>query len=85
MSKIYISPCLNNALQLTHSPLVQRQNVLLHTNHYHRQQTFHVSLLLCDHCCRELHCSLLEDARFTVYEDEREMIVAYVSACALQR
>ena len=27
----------------------------------------------------------LEDARFTVYEDEREMIVTYVSTCGLQR
>jgi len=26
----------------------------------------------------------LEDARYTVYEDEREMIVTYVSTCRLQ-
>ena len=27
----------------------------------------------------------LEDARFTVYEDEREVNIAYVSTCGLQR
>ena len=26
----------------------------------------------------------LEDARFTVYEDEREVNIAYVSSCGLQ-
>ena len=27
----------------------------------------------------------LEDARFIVYEDKREMIITYVSTCGLQR
>ena len=29
--------------------------------------------------------SLLYDARFTIYEDEREMIITSVSTCGLQR
>ena len=30
-----------------------------------------------------IHPSLLEDARFTVYEDEREEIITFVSASGL--
>ena len=31
-----------------------------------------------------MNCITLEDARYTVYGDEREMIVTYVSTCGLQ-
>jgi len=31
------------------------------------------------------NCITLEDARFTVYEDEREVIATNVSTCGLQR
>ena len=44
----------------------------------HRHQLAPIPLL-------ELDQRNLEDARFIVYEDEREVIATYVSTCGLQR
>jgi len=45
----------------------------------------HHYYLICLSYSRQSMCYNLEDARFTVYEDEREGIITYVSTSGLQR